>query len=459
MAFTSRALAPNARIGTLLCQKWRIGPILGTGGMSTVYRAVHRNGKEVAIKVLHPELTQRERTRRRFLREGYIANRVDHPGAVSVLDDGVADDGTVFLVMELLHGETVGNTLKRRGASYRVEEVLAVADGVLDVLASAHEKGIVHRDVKPDNVFVTCDGRLKLLDFGIASVRELSAVGAEVTLAGLALGTPAFMAPEQARGGPGEVDHRTDLWAVGAMMFTLFTQQLVHEGRSGNEALVLAATRPSRSVRELASELDARVAEVVDRALAFAKADRWPQARAMQAALRAAAGHLHLVLPVPAGPHSSSYTEATCDTPSEPEASVWTHAHVDTGSAAKHQSWSRWTLAAGMALGIVTALLLLRATRAPSELLRLKTSFRTLPTFVAPLNTAEPDLAPVTSPADTTTAAATPPPQRGSPGAARKRLPEAPRSPDAKPALATRRAGSDSDFSWLMSNDVLDRRD
>jgi serine/threonine-protein kinase len=255
--------------------------------MSVVYQAVHRNGKQVAIKVLHPELAVRSSTRRRFLREGYIANRVGHPGAVSVLDDGVDDDGTVFLVMELLEGETLGAQLKRWPTLHTHEHVLAVADCVLEVLSAAHEAGIVHRDVKPDNIFVTTTGALKLIDFGIASARELAALGADLTGTGLAMGTPAFMAPEQARGRRDEVDHRTDLWAVGATMFTLFTRRHVHEGQSGNEAMILAATSPPRSLKALAPDLDGRIIEAVDRALAFSKADRWPDAPAMRRALRA----------------------------------------------------------------------------------------------------------------------------------------------------------------------------
>src|SRR5687767_11104726 len=144
---TVPAAGARSRVGSLLCNKWRLARILGCGGMSVVYQAVHRNGKQVAIKVLHPELAVRSSTRRRFLREGYIANRVGHPGAVSVLDDGVDDDGTVFLVMELLEGETVGAQLKRLPALHTHEQVLAVADCVLEVLSAAHEAGVVHRDV------------------------------------------------------------------------------------------------------------------------------------------------------------------------------------------------------------------------------------------------------------------------------------------------------------------------
>src|SRR5260221_3817473 len=223
----------SSRAGWVLCEKWQIGRLLGVGGMSTVYEAVHRNGRRVAVKILHPELCLSERARQRFLREGYIANRVGHPGAVTILDDGVADDGTVFLVLELLHGQTLGDRLRRMG-QLPSGEVLACADRVLDVLAAAHGHGIVHRDIKPENLFLTYERTLKVLDFGIASVRELSAAGFEATRSGAALGTPAFMAPEQADGRGAPLDHRADLWALGATMFTLLTGR--HVQNAGGEA-------------------------------------------------------------------------------------------------------------------------------------------------------------------------------------------------------------------------------
>jgi serine/threonine-protein kinase len=273
-------------IGALLCDKWRLRRVLGVGGMSTVYEALHRNGNRVAIKMLNPEGALSSGVRRRFLREGYVANRVGHPGAVTVSDDVVSADGKVFLVMELLEGESLGARLRRMQGGLSVCEVLMVADQVLDILACAHERGIVHRDVKPDNVFLTCQGVLKLLDFGIASVRDLRELGVDVTRSGATLGTPAFMAPEQARGAPDEVDGRTDVWAVGAMMFTLLTRRHVHEGRNSNEVFVAAATQPARSIADVAADLDRGVVEVIDGALRFERAARWPDARAMQAAVR-----------------------------------------------------------------------------------------------------------------------------------------------------------------------------
>ena len=242
--------------------------------MASVYAATHRNGKQVAIKVLHTELSLDPSIRARFLREGYAANRVGHPGAVSVSDDDVADDGSVFLVMDLLHGETLEARRERKGGTLDVVDVLSISDQVLDILAAAHEKGIVHRDLKPENLFITGEGLVKVLDFGIARVRELSTKSV-ATQAGSTMGTPAYMASEQARGLWDEVDPRTDLWAIGATMFTTLTGRLVHDGRTVNEQLLSAMTKPAPSVSTLL-RIPPAVAIVIDRALAFDKGRAWP---------------------------------------------------------------------------------------------------------------------------------------------------------------------------------------
>src|SRR5580658_9222747 len=158
----------KARVGSILRDKWRLDSLLGIGGMAAVYAATHRNGTRAAVKVLHQELGLIGTARRRFEWEGHVANSVGHPGALQVLDDDVADDGSLFLVTELLEGETLEDRRLRLGGRLPQNEILVAFDTVLDVLASAHSNGIVHRDLKPDNLFVTCDGRIKVLDFGIA---------------------------------------------------------------------------------------------------------------------------------------------------------------------------------------------------------------------------------------------------------------------------------------------------
>jgi serine/threonine-protein kinase len=268
--------------------KWRLDAVLGIGGMATVYAATHRNRSRAAIKMLHPDVAVSQDVTNRFLREGYVGNAVAHPGTVKVLDDDVTEDGSPFLVMELLEGESLGMRLEREG-TLPAREVALLGDQLLDVLAAAHAAHIVHRDLKPDNVFLTLDGRVKVLDFGIARLREAANESSASTQAGSLLGTPAFMAPEQALGRWKEVDERTDIWAIGATLFNLLSGRFVHEAESVQEQLVLAATHRAPPTAALAPQTPAWLAAVVDRALGFARDARFPDARSMQEALRASA--------------------------------------------------------------------------------------------------------------------------------------------------------------------------
>jgi serine/threonine-protein kinase len=275
----------EARIGSVIKDKWRLDRLLGVGGMACVYSATHRNKKRAAVKMLHREYSTDSSIRERFLREGYLANSVGHRGVVTVDDDDIAEDGTAFIVMELLEGETLEQRWRRKEQRLPLEEVLAVADQVLDALAAAHEKGVVHRDLKPENLFLTRDGVVKLLDFGIGRLKELKGVSTN-TLSGATMGTPAFMAPEQARGRWEDVDGQTDLWALGATLFTLLTGKYVHEGQTVNETLALAVTQPARSIKAERPDLPERASALIDKALAYAKPQRFADARAMQVEVR-----------------------------------------------------------------------------------------------------------------------------------------------------------------------------
>jgi serine/threonine-protein kinase len=274
----------RARLGTLLRDRWHLDELLGVGGMAAVYGATHRQGKRVAIKMLHAKLQHHAEVKQRFVDEGYIANHVGHSGVASILDDDVAEDGSPFLVMDLLDGEALDELLERSGPLDPLT-LLSLMDDLLDVLASAHARGIIHRDIKPGNVFVTHENRVKLLDFGVAQqVDPLRR--SHVTPCGSAIGTPAFMAPEQARGRADEVDARSDLWAVGATMFTAISGRQVHEADSYNEQLVAAMTQPARSLAFVAPHLPRHLVDFVDRTLAYDPEMRWPSAETMQAALR-----------------------------------------------------------------------------------------------------------------------------------------------------------------------------
>lgn len=280
----------RARVGITLRGKYKLDSVLGVGGMAVVYAATHRNKKRFAVKMLHPELSMRQDVRDRFVREGYVANSIEHPNALAVLDDDVAEDGAAFVVMELLHGLTVDELWESRGHKLPPRAVLAIAHGLLDVLAAAHHKSIVHRDIKPANVFVLADGTVKVLDFGIARLRDAASKGATST--GMILGTPAFLPPEQALAKSSEIDHRTDIWAVGATMFTLLSGMLVHEGENGAQLVIQTATQPARSLATAAPDVPRAIVSIVDQALAFEKVSRWSTAEAMRDAIESA--HLSL---------------------------------------------------------------------------------------------------------------------------------------------------------------------
>ncbi len=273
----------QSRVGSLVRGKYRIDAFISKGSMAAVYEASHRNGTKVALKVLHAVYSKDESLRTRFLREGYLANSVEHPGTVKVVDDDITEDGCAFLVMELLRGETLEQWRVKSGGRAPLEEALAVADQLLAVLEAAHKKGIVHRDLKPENVFVTDEGTLKVLDWGVANVWD-GQKSSEMTGTGMVLGTPAFMPPEQALGKRNEVDAQSDLWAIGATLFMLLAGESVHPGGDAVAKLVATARKPARSLRVVAPDVPDAVVAAVDRSLAFKKVDRFANATEMREA-------------------------------------------------------------------------------------------------------------------------------------------------------------------------------
>jgi hypothetical protein len=223
-------------------------------------------------------------------------------------------------------------------------EVLAIVDQLLGVLAAAHTKNVVHRDIKPENLFLTKAGVLKVLDFGIARVHEAQQARATSTRVGMVMGTPAFMAPEQARARWDEVDGRTDLWAVGATMFTLMSGRFVHQGSSSNEQLILSATTPAPALASVVSDVPGAVAAIVDRALAFERERRWPDAATMQQAVRLAIEALGWGEPVvPSGHRPVSTGTVVSGTPSRAVTAVQTSAATLIDTTGKTSQVSAWT--------------------------------------------------------------------------------------------------------------------
>ena len=214
------------RVGDTLISKYKLLRQLGAGGMGIVFVAYHNQiGKEVAVKVLHPELAQTPSVVTRFVREARAAAGTGHPNIVDIYDIGYAKDGSVFLVMELLQGQNLAALLKDKE---RLEPAFAsyVACQVLAALDVAHAKGVLHRDIKPQNIYLVQTGRqlpdVKLLDFGLAKVLSSGKGEPKLTRTGMAIGTPAFMAPEQAAGAK-DIDLRADIYAVGVVLYLCLT--------------------------------------------------------------------------------------------------------------------------------------------------------------------------------------------------------------------------------------------
>jgi len=272
----------QARVGQTLRGKWKLDGLLGVGGMAAVYSATHRIGRRGAIKILHPEVAVSKELKARFEQEAHAVSKLAHPGAVEVLDVDTTDEGAPFMVMELLSGESLGQRAYRLGGIPE-RDLLGYVDTLCDVLEAAHAMGIIHRDIKPDNLFITSNGQLKVLDFGIARMR--GSAGSVKTRTGAMLGTTSYMAPEQIHGRA--IDGRVDIYSVGATMFRLLAKRKIHEADSDAELLVKMGTVPAPLLLSVAPEVDPRIAKIVDRALAFAVGDRYPDAKTMQTDVRA----------------------------------------------------------------------------------------------------------------------------------------------------------------------------
>ncbi len=291
----------RARVGSVLDGKWTLERLLGSGGMAAVYAARHRNGARAAVKILHADLSRRKEVRERFLREGYAANRVEHPGAVKVLDDDVVADGpdagTAYLVMELLEGEPLQDRLERAPPVGELE-FLRIAETVLEVLEAAHSRGVVHRDLKPENIFLAAPEtgapagtvQVKVLDFGLARLLQ----GQAITTYGLALGTPSFMSPEQAAGRIDEIDGRTDLFALAATGFRLRGGRRIHEGENAVELVSKMSKIPAPRLSTVSRDVSGPFARVIDRALEFRREDRYENAAAMRKDVRLAIEQLEV---------------------------------------------------------------------------------------------------------------------------------------------------------------------
>ena len=247
-------------VGRVLDNRYRIEELLGSGGMATVYRATHvAISRQVAVKVLDPELRQVGSFSRRFQREARAAGRLDHPNCVAVTDFGGLEDGTPYLVMELVKGHTLSEVIAMEGR-LPAGRALGIARHILRGLAHAHSMGLVHRDIKPDNIMLvdrdeTDVDFARILDFGIARMyyADNEAEAEKLTQAGMAIGTPSYISPEQALGQ--EADERSDLYSLTVALFEMLTGSPPYSGEGPLEVVTQHLTAPIPRIGDVAPDV------------------------------------------------------------------------------------------------------------------------------------------------------------------------------------------------------------
>jgi len=290
----------DPRIGTLLGEHYRILERLGAGGMGTVYLVVHVHlKKKFAAKILNPDTAKRPDALARFQQEAVSASKLDHENIVDIVNFGVSDDGTLYLVMEYLRGETLNQILAKGALS--VPDTVRVAVPVCRALAAAHNAGIVHRDLKPENVFIARRSGarhvVKILDFGVSKIKEGALAERRLTQTGDVLGSPLYMSPEASRG-DADVDGRADIYAIGVMLFEMLTGRVPFTADNYLQVLYKHIQEPPPAPRSLRPELPPALDEVVLRALAKEPAARYHRMEDLEAALIAAAPGVDLTAPI-----------------------------------------------------------------------------------------------------------------------------------------------------------------
>jgi serine/threonine-protein kinase len=281
--------ADDPLLGQTLCGTYRLVRIIGEGGMGRVYEAQNSrlSAKRYALKLLHAELARKSEVVARFQREAEAVSGLIHPNVVAVHDVNFTNDGRPFIVAELLEGEDLGSLLDRVGklaSSQAVEIVRRVCDG----LAAAHARGIVHRDMKPENVFLSGNSSaltVKILDFGISKLAEDSQ---QLTRTGVVLGTPAYMAPEQARGD--RVDERADIYSVGAILYRAVTGRKPFEAVDAMATLTAVLCEEPPRPRALEPSVSAELELVIQRAMAKQPHERYAKLTDLEAELAALEG-------------------------------------------------------------------------------------------------------------------------------------------------------------------------
>src|SRR5580693_6762586 len=266
---TAQPAPSRSLTGAVLSRRWRVGNKLGEGGMGEVYAADPiGGGSRVAIKVLRPEFVSDRDVLLRFLEEARTSVRLVHPNIVRVMEGAQAEDGAPYLVMELLDGVPLG-AYTQNGGRVPLAQAVPILQGILAGLAAAHAQGVVHRDLKPDNVLLTRDGSgtfvVKVLDFGIAKVMDVAGGMGNRTQTGMLLGTPAYMSPEQARNAR-DVDQRADLWSAGVLFYEMLTGQVAFPAPTEFARLASLLTAEPQPIEQVDAAL-APLAPFIRRAL------------------------------------------------------------------------------------------------------------------------------------------------------------------------------------------------
>ncbi|MET0648071.1 MAG: protein kinase [Pyrinomonadaceae bacterium] len=294
-AVLKRAGNDDRLIGQVLAGKYRIDDKIDEGGMGCVYRATHvLMEKVVAVKVLHPALAADDKIVARFTREAKAASRISHPHAINVTDFGESEQGTVYLVMEYLRGRTLKDIVRSGGPMTlaRAVEIVRQVAGALDV---AHAEGVVHRDLKSDNIMLdeaTGGDWAKVLDFGIAKIqqteRNIHETDPGLTAPNLIIGTPQYMSPEQCSQAS-DIDARSDIYSFGVIVYEMLAGHVPFSGDSPTAIMMKHIQEPPPSILEERPDLPAEVGRVVARALAKRPEDRFQKAGELAAALATAA--------------------------------------------------------------------------------------------------------------------------------------------------------------------------
>jgi eukaryotic-like serine/threonine-protein kinase len=277
-------------VGSTVAGKYHVDRLIGRGGMGAVFQATHAAiGKRVALKFLGARTSQDGDAATRFQREAKAASLAESPHIVQIFDSGRSEQGLPFLVMELLTGEDLRARLRREGR-LDIDATVHIGVQVLKALRKAHAAGIVHRDLKPDNVFLCRrddePSFVKIVDFGISKLQPLAGVDT-LTHEGAVLGTAFYMSPEQAQSFP-DIDGRTDLFSVGAILYEMLTGEPPHSGPTYEAVLIAICTRDAADVREKAPSVPEALARVIARALERDRQARYATAEEMLSELETA---------------------------------------------------------------------------------------------------------------------------------------------------------------------------